>query len=274
MPVVALGFAATEVAGIPVVDPSADLADTVEWVGSMRSEVGTLILVRDSVRGAGGTHRARLLKALAHDPDIALVTVTAPVTRADLLRRLLADWVPALSPIDLFAVVPALDAALRTVAVVGSLSNLRKPAPSVLQHAMGMLPGARFGVDMDRGTVTGARRGFEDFPSPLDAPGAQRPAVRLSQDGAGLVELLPDAGPAVSEVDPALVSSKDYWGASRWAELSVLHDTPDNIVSRALAEVPRLCPECTRAVRGPGACPFCGVMPTPHETSDEEVLTP
>lgn len=273
MTVITLGFPGTQVDGVVNVDPGADFADTLEWIEAQGCPVGTLIVVRDRPEQSENAHRARLLRALAQRPDSAIATVVCPATRAELLRRLLAEWVRRLSPVELHALVGGLNASLRTVAVIGNVSELRRPAPSVPQHALGLLPGSTFAVDLDRGSVTSAKAGFTDFPLEASGPGTDSPpSVRLTYGQAqDWSRLLPGGDTEGVLLDETLVRTGDFWGAKRWAEVTAIAESPDSVVERVLATPGQSCPVCGREVRLSRSCPFCGVVTRRTEPTEDEV---
>lgn len=239
--------------------------DLVDRLESYLSPDPTLVLVHDdrpawSEPGAPGHELALVRTALRRD-DVVLRLVTGPVSRTVLLARLLGDTVA--SAAALAAMVDPLLGSIRTYALLGSVAHLDKPAPTVAQHARGLVPGACFLVDGESVTATKGR-----LPRGL---GRGAEAVLATSEGSDVDSDWPDRlwaalGPSTGMPEPLVVAGGSVWGTSRWAEISVSATTPAAVVARLDGVALTPCPWCRRPVLDEAPCPFCGADSRRHDT--------
>lgn len=266
MSLVAVGFPALELqhaVQLPSGAPVRDVVDAVDAgsAGSARTGEACVLVTCDGPEEHAGAHVAGVARQLATPGTVSVSSVSLPATRAALLLRCLDYVAPYLSAADLHAVVPAVDAALRTVAVVDSVARLRRPAPGVAQHGLGLVPGSRFAVDLDA-EVVGAPSTVFGAATATTLGAAVASAVAVVGGVDGWYARL-DGAPADPTITLTDVEPRTFWGARRFVELSVLPEPLELVVERALQAPSNPCPTCEREVRST-ACPFCGVVPTPQ----------
>jgi hypothetical protein len=162
-------------------------------------------------------------------------------------------------PGDVLEILSSLRAVTTTVAITDSVTRLTAPAPSVSSHLRSMLPGGQFVVDLPGNRVL---RGEHSLTRLKRMHGAA-----LAIAGAGdelsvswqerLAELAPLAprlqlGPVESDAVP--------WRAERWAEVTGLAVSIDDLTSRLrMYLVQQKCVSCQAPISG-RICPMCGII--------------
>ncbi|WP_426562816.1 hypothetical protein ACPPVT_18425 [Angustibacter sp. McL0619] len=257
MTLVGLGLPQVAVEHARLAAAGADATELQSLLGAPDDDrSGVLLLTCDEPGEERQSHRAGVVRALSERADVAVLALSEPPSRIALLMRCLDFVSPYLPVADLHAVAPAVNGALRTLALVDGVSGLRRPAPSVVQHGLGLVPGSRFAVDLEAGTV-GAPNTLDAVTKSLPANPVATSAVVVAADT--WYPLLPGA-PAEPTVMLRDVPPRTFWGARRWAELTVLTEPLETVVERALQQPARPCTGCARQVRQ-ATCPFCGVVP-------------
>lgn len=252
------GAQATAVPGTAL--PPADDTSAVELLRGLPAD--TVVLAPAQTGPA--VHR-RMLRArkLTGRTDLAVLSRRRPASRL-VLAACLVLGSEAFRPAEAAAAMDALDTCLSTTALLDRVGGLEAPVPSIGQHALGVVPGTRFLVDLDGGTVrrVGARLTGRPLSSDRSATtggmalACASGAVPLSWPGQ-LVELLrPEQ---VEQLPPVDGPEGGFWGTARWAELTVLRRPAHDVLVELRDALPfSLCPSCERPAAGP-TCVFCGL---------------
>jgi hypothetical protein len=213
-----------------------------------------VVVARDAVGDHVAAHLAQTVRGLVTDRAVAVLPVTAPPTQAVLLAQA-HDWLaPSHRADQLALLVPALVQHGRTIAVVGSVSRLRSPAPSVAQHARGLLPGSRFVVDLRAGVVVNGSESLDDTPMTTTVG-----LVAGGPPSAWLDELPQDPRRATWVLDASLVEPRDFWGCRRWCELTGFVTPVERVVADVLGGPEPTCRFCG-LLRRVDRCSFCGAV--------------
>jgi hypothetical protein len=217
-----------------------------------------LVLVHDdradsAERGDRAREAAVARAALGRD-EIVIRSVSGPLSRFLLLARVIEQMQ---APVGVAAAsIDRVITAVRTVALLASVSHLEEPAPSVAQHGRGLLPGGCFLVDGVSVQTVKHR-----LPR-----GIGRGAEATLVTGRGQVTDWPDRlwsalGPAGDQPEPVVISGRSCWGTTRWAEISLV-PAPTTELAAELDRTPTMsCAWCARTVAASQSCPFCGSQP-------------
>lgn len=246
-----------EVVPVPHDDVSA-----VELVQQLTA--GTVMIV-PAQAGSAARRRLRRARKLAARTDVAVLFRHRPASRLVKAARMITDS-QAFRPAEVAAAMDAVDASMRTTALLDSVGGLMAPVPSVSQHAFGLVPGTRFLVDLDGERV---RRVGARLPA---AANTRRTGSSLTTGGTATACASPAIPPSwptslVSLVHPAEVEELAsvggpegcFWGVKRWAELTVLRRPEYDVLVAVRDALPFVsCPSCRQAAAG-SACVFCRV---------------
>ena len=211
------------------------------------SDWPVLLLCRSGV----DEHEARLVRTSLGRPGIGVLAINQSETRFKLLAYCASNVTPQLLA-QVPAVVELALRALRTRVVLTSVSKVTAPAPSLLQHVQGLLPGSKFCLDLEQSTV-----------SRVTTPGWEPPtkaslSVWAADDHSGRVS---GALASMGIHREQLLPISHTWPAKNWAEMSWLTIDPRVIVSRALEHVSRArCARCGSPAL-PQGCVLCGTWP-------------
>lgn len=162
---------------------------------------------------------------------------------------------------ELVGVLPALEQRLVVAAWAGSVTRLRQPAPSILQHLVSLWPGTSFGLvhQPERLVRRLSKRGssfpITRVPEPMALVVAPRAGGNLDWIKATLNPALGNL--AMHEVDPTHHGPR-WWGTNALVE-AVAHPTDLDALSASLTDEPRVrpCAWCGEPVTA-WPCPVCG----------------
>jgi hypothetical protein len=247
---------------LPAADRVATLVDAVR----SRSTTPTLLLVHNDDPGGDTSivHDVVLAARSVARWDVLIRVVSGPPTLFQAVIRVLGNaGVPAgVRAVGLELVLRS----VHTLALIGSVSKLERPAPSVLQHARSLAPGARFLVQPD--AVRDAHRGL-----PADLPRG-RPVLAVAASDDERVQWAHELWKAVAPVGAPMVPVGRpvgrWWGTSRWAELAVLEESPERLIEQVRRLSSVSCSWCGNTIAISSPCPFCGTTPQRHVS--EELL--
>lgn len=253
-PVVCVNFP-----GYPyALDDLLELVEAAEWKTQDGSRPLLVVLARETPDGQG-RRLGHLVRGLAYRSDVALVTVRASASAANLIRWAVLSLA---GQVDI-GLVPVLahrlSASVQTVAVVDSVSKLTNATATVTQHARSYLPGSCFVISPGRPVVTGRTAGlmaWQALVASMAGALGQSTAMDSWPGGArDFAGCLPQQAPLL---DSAWVSSGDWWGAKKWIEVSWIDQDASQIAWEvSQAWFPR-CSNCGQPVDGTW-CPFCRV---------------
>lgn len=235
-----------------------DAQQAIGIIEQTKREQPALLLCRSGV----DEHEARLVRSTLGRPGLGVMAIDQSETRFRLLAYC-ASNVPPQSIAQIPAVVELALRALRTRVVLTSVSKVTSPAPSLLQHVQGLLPGAKFCLDLEQSTV-----------SRVSTPGWEPPSqatlsVWAADDGSGRVT---GSLASMGIHQEQLLPISHRWPAKNWAEMSWLTIDPRVIVSRALEHVARArCARCGNPAL-PQGCVLCGTWP--HIPAQETHVAP
>lgn len=239
--------------------------DDLSAVELLEQVAPSTVVLLPAQAGTAAQQRLRRARKLTARTDVAVLSRHRPVTRLLHAARMVLD-ADCFRPAEIAAAMDAVDASLKTLALLDSVAGLVVPVPSLSQHALGFMPGMRFLVDLDGGTVrraagrlpqdprAGRKAGSGTFCATRSAPASWQSAL------VGLLQ--PEY---VDELSPLDSEERCFWGMTQWAELTVLQLPEYDLlveVRESLSFVS--CPSCRRPAAG-SACVFCGVLLHPDQ---------
>ena len=184
-------------------------------------------------------------QALVHRSDLG------PLGRT-VLSRIAAALSQQTDPGTVLAVLAEVEAQTRSFVLVDSPAKLNRPAPSLWQHAWGLLPGTCFLGELGAKVTAIGRRGLphslkDSLRMPDSVLYTAGPQQLSATRGTALEQIIEAVRPQQHVVEtPDLEESTRWWGPARPLELCVL---------------PRDIAAITHAVRSSGVrCPWCGVI--------------
>jgi hypothetical protein len=244
--------------------PTTGRDDTEALIGLLSSGLAgggrTVAIVGDWL-DAEQRDRVHSARTLLDTDRVALVETDLPPLAAGVLTAL-ADALAARSPQagELVAALPALAGELTVVSWLASVSKLRRPAPSVAQHARSALPGSAFAVvvapDEHVHTLGRNDSGIEIAPA-----GQPAQLVVASGEGGDTAWVLETLNPAlgslpVLEVAPS-EAGPSWWGTSKLVEAVAAPTDLPALAARLLPSGLAACRWCGEPLAA-SPCPFCG----------------
>lgn len=163
-------------------------------------------------------------------------------------------------PGQLVAALGDLERELAVVSWLGTLTGLKEPAPSVLQHVASWSPSSAFGVVLSPNPAIvradGAGRSL-----PLEPPARPMELVVSPQDGADPAWLVANTQKALGPLRTATVAATkhgaSWWGTSRLVEaVAYPSDVAELAQTLARRRRLRLCSWCSEMIAS-AVCPFC-----------------
>jgi hypothetical protein len=228
-----------------------------------------VVLICPAVPETPGEGLARRLRGLARWCDTAVVALDVPGSVIELTARVAATIAPNMSPDVVPEFSRRIAAAAATVAVIDSTSRLRRPVPSLGQHARSWLPGAWFAVTPDQRVLSGR----DVARAALREAVAEAGPVALAATSAGtlLAEFRQDLPPDVPVVEQPDGGRDPYWGARNWLEFSWLRTAPAQLAEQLAAESSMRCANCGRRTHRE-VCSYCAAV-TRHIPRRQEAAT-
>ncbi len=208
---------------------------------------------------AGALRRLQTARAALDTSRVALVGSDLPPLAGSVLAVLCAALAPQVHVGRLVGGLPRVANELVVIGWLRSVSGLKRPSPSMVQHAASLIPRRGFGVQVQPEPFV--RRLNPDREAAIALVPETMEVVIA--DRAGDISWVTDVvNPALgrlrlSEVD-ATHHGPTWWGTARLTEVVVYPADLDALAVRATAELPQhRCGWCDTRVATP-ACPFCG----------------
>ncbi|NLT55767.1 MAG: hypothetical protein GXX79_14660 [Actinomycetales bacterium] len=186
--------------------------------------------------------------------DVRLVEVPLSRSALAMTAAVMSYGIPAGAVRDVAAGVSELAS---TVVLLDTVSALDRPAPSVAQHAAGLLPGTRFVVDVTRGRVHKCGR---SLPASVLPQGVAAAVTACGEDRTSNQwrEQL-EAGVRSTNGIRLSTGTGSLWRARSWAEVTAVTEPLDAFARRLAQRLDlRYCHWCREVVSG-FPCLYCGV---------------
>lgn len=218
----------------------------------LRDGTTVLAIVPDALDGQLESQLLALRSAF--DTTRLVVHTTAlPPLASTLLVRMLGELAMSrhVVPSLLVSGVGRLEQLITSVAWLGSVARLQRPAPSLLQHARSWLPGSRFAAVLDDEPRVLRLRRNEPLPlDRLDPPEAWRIVVTAGTGDQDAVERsLAHHAPGVEVTRiPRADESVRWWGTERFVEVAYVPSDVRRWARQLLGD------------REPGVCRWCGEL--------------
>jgi hypothetical protein len=212
-----------------------------------------------------GLRRLETARAALDTHRIALVPTDLPPLAGGVLAALAGALLPyADQPGRLLGALPLASSELVVISWLRTVSSLRRPSPSMAQHARSLVAG--------RGFVVGLQP--EEFVHRVDPKRPELPIARVERtmelvvaDHGGDIDLMTDVvNPALGRLRLGQVDgssrAEEWWGTRRLVEAVAYPTEMASLAERTAATVVlHACGWC--GVGSPfDACPFCGHMVT------------
>lgn len=217
--------------------------------------------------------RLQTARALADTHRVALVASDLPPLAGGVLAALAAALAPHLDEAGrLVGALAQVAAELVVVSWVGSVAGLRRPAPSMLQHARSVLPVRGFGVGVQP----------EEFVRRIDP---RRPEVPLARVDRAMELVVADHGGdvdwVIDVVNPALgrlrlgqvdasPRASAWWGTSKLVEAVAYPTELRELAERTARPLALHACEWCGAGTATAQCAFCGHMVGRRRAEDRE----
>jgi hypothetical protein len=239
-------------------------------VEALRSGIdagGTVIAIVPDWFPPAGLRRLEMARALLDTDRVAIHVTPLPPLAATALASLASSLAPRLLSAGLLAsALESLESRIHAITWLGSVTGLKRPAPSLGQHVGSLAPGSAFAVSsFPEPAVHRVRRGGPGVPLPaIDRPSRLVIAAR-NGDAEWLAGPVNDAlgGLPVLRVEPTPQGAQ-YWSTTKLVEGVVCPVDVDalaaEIMQTAEAWSCRWCGELI--ARSP--CPLCGHRARPR----------
>lgn len=233
-----------------------------------------VLLVVDSTDPSAPTTIGRARAGSVVTQSLLHVSDLGPLGRT-VLARLAAALAPQTDPGTLLTVLAEIEAQTRTFVLVDSPGRLHRPAPSLWQHAWGLLPGTCFLGELGGRVRAIGRRGL---PSGLAETVQATDAVLYTSEVEGLSatraraleHIVAAVSPHQCVPEPVdAVEAQQWWGPSRPLELCAIPRDIESIVRSVQRRAAR-CPWCG-SVATTAACAVCGSATAPSITEGQLV---
>lgn len=250
--------------GVRLGDPALEDAELSELTDELRGaldDARRVIVIQPDWFGDEAWRRLQTVHSLLDTDRVMLHRTALPPLAASVAAALTAAAGAHLQrPGAVAAALPQIERELIVLAWLGRVNGLRRPAPSVGQHAKSALPSSAFMAVLHP----------DERVHTLGGPGSELPLARVPEPMELLMAPWPDgdvdwvvevANPALGglrlrEID-ALPDAPGWWGTDRLVELAAY---PTDVASLARRVAPAALSAC-RWCREPIAaspCPFCG----------------
>jgi hypothetical protein len=219
-----------------------------------------------------GLQRLEMARALIDTDKVAIHITSLPPLAATALASLASSLAPRLLSAGLLAsMLEPLESQLHAVTWLGSVTGLKRPAPSLGQHVASLSPGSAFAVSSY--PEPAVHRIHQSQTVPL--PPVQRPShlaiAARNGDDAWLAGPINEAlgGLPVVKLDPT-PGGASWWGTGKLAE-GVICPVDVDALAREIAQGadPWACRWCGELIaRSP--CPMCGHRGRPRRVRAQQ----
>jgi hypothetical protein len=239
-----------------------DVAALVELLRAVLEGARRAVVVLPAFSGPDAWRRLQTAHALLDTDRVALHRTELPPLAAGVATALGAALVPHLpGPGALAGALGQIERELVVLAWLARVTGLRRPSPTVAQHARSVLPGGGgfLAILQPEPAVVGLTGTGADVPlARVDRPMELLMAPHPRGDVDWVVEV---ANPALGrlrlrELDPT-EDGAAWWGTDRLVELVALPTELPALAARVAPALER-CRWCTEPVAAGGPCPFCG----------------
>ncbi|MGW9825498.1 hypothetical protein ACUXNS_000482 [Brevibacterium pityocampae] len=237
-----------------VVVPAPDDLDAALALVRQSSDDTWIIVVsgeRDHARATELMTRARA--ATLHNRVLILRSALTPLG-----VRALVEAAGALrdvfGPAQLVAAIHLLETRIRCFAVLPSVTRLRNPSPTVLQHVLSWWPGSRFLAESGASVRRAPRPLTDEGFDPIDPSGV----MILARAGDGARNDIENDLPSAFPTRTMIVRTQepdDWWGHVPQAEFCIAPADLSPIIEEARSTA-AWCPWCRAATSTP-ICPLC-----------------
>lgn len=248
-----------------------DLDSATETIGAALQRSGHALVVYPAWLGEPTLRRLETVRAALATDRLALHGSALPPLAGGVLCHLASALAAQFTrPGQLVAALGDLERDLVVVAWLGSVTGLREPAPSVLQHLGSLSPRSSYGVVLQpEPAVQRIGRRGQDLPLHK----AQQPMelVMAAHEGGDTSWLTDTVNPALGGLQARAAAATRHgaawWGTSRLVE-AVAYPTALAELARELAgrHRLRLCRWCSEAIAST-PCPFCRGAEEPGEAT-------
>jgi hypothetical protein len=240
-----------------------DLEELVEIVADALVRHGHALAIYPTWNAEPSLRRLQTVRSALSTTRLATYASPLPPLAGAVLASVTAAVAPLVPSVaTLLAGLPLLEAQLLVVAWLGRVTGLREPAPTLLQHAVSVLPNTAFGVSSwPKPSVRRLSRKDRRVPLPR-VRGPLRLAVAARDGDLGWVRnvVAPALGdPPLHEV-PATAGGPRWWGSRRLVEVVAYPTGLSELVALLEEQATRLCSWCgeeTAADPVTGVCVFC-----------------
>lgn len=236
-----------------------DLEELIALFADLIEQHGAVVAIYPGWSSDSALQRLQTVRSVLRTTHLAFYATPSPPLAGAVLTSLANVVAPhARSAGALLAGLPVLEAQLLVLAWLGSVTKLQVPSPTLVQHALSLLPGTAFGVSSwPQPSVRRLTRKDRTLPLPRVKGPIRIAAAARDGDGGWVPDFVAPAlgGAPVVEV-PATVLGPQWWGAKRLIEVVAYPMELKATVDRVNGAPTQLCSWC-RKETPLGECAFC-----------------
>lgn len=270
--VLSFGYAATSLFAeqdhidvFPVRPPRAELERLVQMVRQALERKGHVVALYPEWAAEPARQRIQLARAALETSRLVAYGSSLPPLAGGVLASLASAAVRHVpSTGALLSALPRLERELYVIAWLGSVTGLKHPAPTMLQHVVSMSPGTGFAVCVAPDLFV-KRISKKDRSLAIRKPSVPLNLVVAGRDGDlnWVQDEVPVAlgGAPVKEIEASALA-QEWWGTAKVIEAVGYPIDVAVVAKRALAGITLVdCRWCGEHFTG-DRCPFCGIRPT------------
>lgn len=237
-------------------------------VDALRSGItagGAVIAIVPDWFGNEALQRLQMARTIIDTSRVAIHTTPLPPLAATALASLASSLAPRLPSAGLLAsALRGLEEQLHFVTWLGSVTGLKRPAPSLGQHVASLTPGSAFAVSSHPEPAV-HKVGQAEIPLPrVVRPSRLVVAPRTGDEQWLTGTINPQLGNLPVVRVEATPGGQGYWGTAKLVESVVCPADPDGLTHELMQSVdPWACRWCGELIaRSP--CPMCGHRARPR----------
>ena len=218
-----------------------------------------------------GLKRLEMARTLLDTDKVAIHMTTLPPLAATALASLASSLAPRLISAGLLAsMLEPLESQIHAVTWLGSVTGLKRPAPSLGQHVASLTPGSAFAVSSYPEPAVHKITAAQPVPlPPINRPSHFAIASRNGDDAWLEHTFNAQLGLPVIKLEPT-PQGPQWWGTSKLAEGVICPIDVDRLASEiAQGAEPWACRWCGELIaRSP--CPMCGHRARPRRAGPQQ----
>lgn len=238
-----------------------ELPELTAFVERALREAERVVLVVPTWLGDEALRSVQTAVSVLESEQVALVGTDLPPLAAAVTAALAAAVSAHLdTPGALVFAIPQIERELIVLAWLTSVSGLKRPAPSLRQHARSLIPGRGFAAALQpEEWVRALSRSDTHVPlARVDRPMELLLAPTEEADVAWVVDVVnPGLGMLRLREIPPTAHGTRWWGAKRLAEVVAYPTDVEALAGRVAPQSLRSCHWCGATV-ATTPCPFCG----------------